>query len=114
MDTLGENFKIRYNNEKRGIKKLKKDKDKIFVERVDVHTLTDFKPSYVKCIQTGNITEFVCLAKSPAPFPVVKIDKDHYVVLETGELLEYEHSENKSQNLQTARRTLANLRRKIV
>ena len=50
------------------------------------------------------------MAKSPAPFPVVKIDKDHYVMLDTGEILEYEHSENKSQNLQAVRRTLSNLR----
>lgn len=89
---------------------MEKTKDKIFVERVDVHTLTDFKPSYVKCIKSGNITEFVCLSKSPAPFPVVKIDKDHYVLLETGEVFDYEHSDNKSQNLQAVRRTISNLR----
>ena len=89
---------------------MKSEKEKISVERVNVQTLTDFKPSYVKCVEAGNITEFVCLAKSPAPFPVVKIDKDHYALLGTGEIFEYEHSENKSQNLQAVRRTLANLR----
>lgn len=87
-----------------------KEKDKIFVERVDVDTLTDFKPTYVKCIESGSITEFVCLSKSPSPFPVVKIDRDHYVLLETGEVFDYEHSENKSQNLQAVRRTISNLR----
>ena len=87
-----------------------KEKEKISVERVDVQILAGFKPSYVKCVEAGNITEFVCLAKSPAPFPVVKIDKDHYALLGTGEIFEYEHSENKSQNLQAVRRTLANLR----
>ena len=86
-----------------------KEKEKIEVHRVDV-PLSGFKPSYVKCVEAGNITEFVCLAKSPSPFPVVKIDKDHYASIETGEIFDYEHAENKSQNLQAVRRTLANLR----
>ena len=86
------------------------EKKKIEVHPLDVKALTGFNPAFVKCVEAGNITEFVCLAKSPAPFPVVKIDKDHYALLETGEIFEYEHSENKSQNLQAVRRTLANLR----
>ena len=86
------------------------EKKKIEVHPLDVKALTGFNPAFVKCVEAGNITEFVCLAKSPAPFPVVKIDKDHYAMLDTGEIFEYEHSDNKSQNLQAVRRTLANLR----
>ena len=89
---------------------MQKKKKKIEVHPLDVKALTGFNPAFVKCVEAGNITEFVCLAKSPAPFPVVKIDKDHYAMLDTGEIFEYEHSDNKSQNLQSVRRTLANLR----
>ena len=89
---------------------LQTEKKKIEVHPLDVKALTGFNPAFVKCVEAGNITEFVCLAKSPAPFPVVKIDKDHYAMLDTGEIFEYEHSDNKSQNLQAVRRTLANLR----
>ena len=103
MDTLRENYKER-------CKKLNTEKKKIEVRRVDVQTLSCFSPAFVKCVESGNVTEFVCLAKSPVPFPVVKIDKDHYAMIDTGEIFEYEHSENKSQNIQAVRRTLANLR----
>ena len=68
------------------------EKKKIEVHPLDVKALTGFNPAFVKCVEAGNITEFVCLAKSPAPFPVVKIDKDHYAMLDTGEIFEYEHS----------------------
>ena len=89
---------------------MQSEKKKIEVHPLDAKALTGFNPAFVKCVEAGNITEFVCLAKSPAPFPVVKIDKDHYAMLDTGEIFEYEHSDNKSQNLQSVRRTLANLR----
>ena len=86
------------------------EEQKIKIERIDPATLTEFKPNYVKCIECGNITEFVCLSYSPAPFPVVKIDKDHYAMLDTGEVFEYDHSENKSECYNSVRRTLARLR----
>lgn len=86
------------------------EEQKIKIERIDPATLTEFKPNYVKCIECGNITEFVCLSHSPAPFPVVKIDKDHYAMLDTGEVFEYDHSENKSECYNSVRRTLSRLR----
>ena len=86
------------------------EEQKIKIERIDPATLTEFKPNYVKCIECGNITEFVCLSHSPAPFPVVKIDKDHYALLDTGEVFEYDHSENKSECYNSVRRTLSRLR----
>ena len=86
------------------------EEQKIKIERIDPATLTEFKPNYIKCIECGNITEFVCLSHSPAPFPVVKIDKDHYALLDTGEIFEYDHSENKSECYNSVRRTLSRLR----
>ena len=86
------------------------EEQKIKIERVDPSTLENFRPMYVKCIESGNITEFVCLSHSPAPFPVVRIDQDHYAVLDTGEVFEYNHAENKSECYESVRKTLARLR----
>lgn len=85
-------------------------------KKIKVHSLEgtavpkSFKPAYVKCVEAGNVVEFVCMQKYPAPVPVVRLDNDHYVNLDTGEVLEYNHAENKSDSLQAVRRTLATLR----
>lgn len=86
------------------------EKKKVSVERLDVDRLSGFAPAYVKCVQAGNVTEFICLENIPSPVPVIKIDKDHYMNLDTSEVFEYTHGENKSFNYQSVRRTLANLR----
>lgn len=80
----------------------------IRVERIDPF-LTSY-PSMVKCVESGVVTEFICLAKKPHEFKCQKIDKDHYINLETNEVFEYHHSEDKSGCYQSVRRTLASLR----
>lgn len=92
---------------------LKSSEKSVKIRKVDSSTLVNFCPQYVKCTESGNITEFVLLEKSPHPFCVKKISKDYYMILEgenAGEVFEYEYSEDKSGSIVSVRRTLANLR----
>lgn len=58
----------------------------------------------------GHITEVVTMQKRCLGPPVVRVDKDHFMDLRTGELLEYEHIENRSESTDSIRRTLAHIR----
>jgi len=58
----------------------------------------------------GNITEVMTCEKQSNGSPCKKIDKDHYVDLRTGELCEYEHIENRAENLHGIRQTLNRIR----
>ncbi len=58
----------------------------------------------------GNITEVMTCEKQSNGSPCKKIDKDHYVDLRTGELCDYEHSENRGENLHGIRQTLNRIR----
>lgn len=58
----------------------------------------------------GHITEVVTMQKRCVGPPVVRIDKDHFIDLRTGELLEYEHIENRAENTDSIRRTLSHIR----
>ena len=55
----------------------------------------------------GHITEVVIMQKRCVGPPVVRIDKDHFMDLRTGELLEYEHIENRAESTDSIRRTLS-------
>lgn len=58
----------------------------------------------------GHITEVVTMQKRCVGPPVVRIDKDHFMDLRTGELLEYEHIENRAESTDSIRRTLSHIR----
>lgn len=58
----------------------------------------------------GHITEVVTMEKKCFGPPVVRVDKDHFMDLRTGELLEYEHIENRSESTDSIRRTLSYIR----
>ena len=58
----------------------------------------------------GHITEVVTMKKKCFGPPVVRIDKDHFMDLRTGEFLEYEHIENRSESTDSIRRTLSYIR----
>lgn len=58
----------------------------------------------------GHITEVVVMQKRCSGPPVVRIDKDHFMDLRTGELLEYEHIENRAESTDSIRRTLSHIR----
>lgn len=58
----------------------------------------------------GYITEVVTMQKRCLGPPVVRVDRDHFMDLRTGELLEYEHIENRAESTGSIRRTLAHIR----
>lgn len=88
------------------------DEKQLYVRRAEPSEMENFSPQYVKCTECGDITEFVLLARSPAPIPVKRVSKDHFQIIgdDTGEVFEYQHAADKSGSVASVRRTLANLR----
>jgi hypothetical protein len=69
----------------------------------------------VKLTQMGNINEIMYIEKlSLSGFPIKKISKNEYMVLATGEVKEYQnHSDNRSQNSESLRKTFKKIRQLI-
>lgn len=69
----------------------------------------------VKYTNMGNIKEFMYMEKvNLSGFPLKKISKNEYVLLDTGEIKEYtSHSENRSQNKESLRKTFKSIRELI-
>lgn len=63
-----------------------------------------------KVTTMGHITEVTTRQKNGSGTPCIKIDKDHYVDTRTGEVLEYQHIENRSESTRSIRNTLAKIR----
>jgi len=68
------------------------------------------KYSYSRVTTMGNIIEVVTMQKRCFGPPVVRIDKDHFMDLRTGELLKYKHIENRAESKESVRRTLSHIR----
>ncbi|MDM0476148.1 rolling circle replication-associated protein [Clostridium perfringens] len=69
----------------------------------------------IKLTDMGNIKEIMYLQKSTIqPFGIKKISKNEYMVVATGEILEYKNrSENRSQDKESLRKTFKKLRELI-
>lgn len=67
--------------------------------------LLDDDPVRVK--EMGNITEIMFSEKRSSGGYITKIDKDHYVDNRTGELFNFRHIENRSQDLANVAKSLA-------
>ena len=63
-----------------------------------------------KVTTMGHITEVTTRQTSSSGSPCIKIDKDHYVDTRTGEVLEYQHIENRAESTRSIRNTLARIR----
>lgn len=63
-----------------------------------------------KVTTMGHITEVTTRQKNGSGTPCIKIDKDHYMDTRTGEVLEYQHIENRSESTRSIRNTLAKIR----
>ena len=88
---------------------MKKD---FYVRRSEFNEISS--PAMVKQVNCGNITEFTTIQKMPPVIPVKKISKENYVFLPTGEVKEYDLSDNKSEvDTKNIRNSLVNLRRLI-
>lgn len=81
------------------------------VKRVDFEELQS--PARVKKIIAGNVIEFISMKASPPEIPVKKITGNEYLDLRTGEVMEYEKSNDKSGCYQSVRRTLKHIRQVI-
>lgn len=66
----------------------------------------------VKYTDMGNIKEIMYMSKlNLNGFPIKKISKNEYVILDTGEIKEYSfHAENRSQNKDSLRKTFKRIR----
>lgn len=58
----------------------------------------------------GNIIETVFLSYRNKTCKIKKIDKNHYIDLETGEVKEFQHNENRQHDLNSVRTSLGRLR----
>lgn len=64
----------------------------------------------VKVIDCGNTVKVTSCTIPLDGQKVKRLDKDHYEILATGEVLEYEHNETKAGTLQSVRRAFGRLR----
>lgn len=64
----------------------------------------------VRLTEMGNITEIMYSKTRSRGGYIVKFDKDHYIDKRTGELLEFKHIENRSQDVANVAKSLKRLR----
>ena len=76
------------------------EKEKPIIKSNDLVTVT----------KMGNITEIQHMEKMNREQRIQKINKQQYVVLETGELKDFEISANRSENLNSLRKTMKKMR----
>lgn len=69
-----------------------------------------FKKDIVTLTQMGHISEIQYMEKMNLKPHTVKLSKHDYLVLETGEVKQYIHNENRSQNANSLRKTFKKLR----
>lgn len=69
--------------------------------------------SNVKYTKMNNITEVKYISRINKENLTRKINKDEYIMLETGEICEYKHSENRSENMKGIRQSIGVLRQLI-
>lgn len=74
-------------------------------ERISIHS-----NALVTVTDMGHIVEVQHMDKRNSASHIQKIDKDHYVHLETGELLEFKKSDNRAENINSLRKTFKKLR----
>lgn len=65
---------------------------------------------FVTLTEMGHLTEIQYLEKQNTKANILKLNSDEYVVLKTGEVKEFEKSENRSDNLNSLRKTFKKLR----
>ena len=66
--------------------------------------------AYVTVTDMGHIVEVQHMERKNSKCHIQKLDKERYVLLETGEIMEFEQSENRSENENSLRQTFKRLR----
>lgn len=64
----------------------------------------------VKVKDMGNITELVYMKKHNNQCKIQKLDSENYILLDTGEIKQFEHLENRADDLNSVRCSLSRLR----
>ena len=77
-------------------------------ENIENYSVCDF--SLVKYTKMGNVTQVVSLAHKNNECHVQKLNKDEYILLSTGEIIECNHVDNRSQNINGIRFSVSKLR----
>jgi hypothetical protein len=88
------------------------------VRRLQVLRNGDLEPipdkKIVKYTDMGNIKEIMYIEKlNRKGLDIKKINKDEYIIISTGEVLEFKHTENRSQNVDALRVTFKKIRQLI-
>ncbi len=81
-----------------------------------IEKLENFKPNknYIsKFTKMNNVIEVVTMSHKNSNCPIKKLNKEEYVLLSTGEVFECSHIDNRSQNINTVRQSVSNLRNLI-
>lgn len=81
-----------------------------------IEKLKDFKPNknhISKFTKMNNVIEVVTMSHKNSNCPIKKLNKEEYVLLSTGEVFNCNHIDNRSQNVNTVRQSVANLRNLI-
>lgn len=82
-------------------------------QNIQINDIDNYIPcneTISKITITGNITKIMTLEHKNNQCPIQKINKEEYVLLETGEIKEYEHIENRGQDMTTIRKSVVSLR----
>lgn len=77
---------------------------------------SDYKPNCTdisKVVFMGNVTEVTTCRNIGSGPPVVKVDKDRYMDMRTGEVKNYEHIENRGEEVDSIRKTIKRIRELI-
>ncbi len=78
----------------------------------DVKTIP--KTKICKVVNMGHIVEVMCMDKlNRDGLPITKLNKHEYVINATGEVQEYQHTENRTQNKDNLRKTFKKIRHLI-
>lgn len=79
---------------------------------VEVSRTESFQCKTPTCYITpcGNVIDVTMLSACPHGSRIQKVDADHYVFCETGDIREYRHAENRKENILSLKRTLRKIR----
>lgn len=76
----------------------------------NVHVFSD---SHVQLKTMGNIYEVRCMSCQSPKIPILKLDKDYFLELTTGEIKEFKHADRRTDNLASVAQSLKHLREYI-
>lgn len=76
----------------------------------NVHVFGD---SHVQLKTMGNIYEVRCMSCQSPKIPILKLDKDYFLELTTGEIREFKHADRRTDNLASVAQSLKHLREYI-